>query len=102
MHSSVLATASLEEILDDLSRYTCLIYIYLLLFLGYTLNLSSFSSRFIINVVDEELQSFERIAFQVEQAHWFYEDFVRLLQPNLPSFQLKTFSEKNILFSFLF
>ncbi|KAI9321574.1 Dcp2, box A domain-containing protein [Dichotomocladium elegans] len=70
MQSNVLATASFEEILDDLS------------------------TRFIINIPEVELQSVQRICFQVEQAHWFYEDFVRLLQPNLPSFQLKTFSEK--------
>lgn len=55
-------------------------------------------SRFIVNVPEQELKSLERICFQVEQAHWFYEDFVRLLQPNLPSFHLKTFSEQNILF----
>lgn len=50
---------------------------------------------------EAELKSPHRICFQVEQAHWFYEDFVRLLQPNLQSFQLKTFSEKNILFFIL-
>ncbi|KAI9017881.1 Dcp2, box A domain-containing protein [Phycomyces nitens] len=66
----VLANATFEEILDDLS------------------------SRFIINVPDVELKSVERICFQVEQAHWFYEDFVRELKPELPSFQLKTFSAK--------
>ena len=63
-----------------------------------TLIFTYFFSRFIINVPEAEQQSPERICFQVEQAHWFYEDFVRLLQPSLPSFQLKTFSEKNILF----
>lgn len=57
----------------------------------------SLHRRFIINVPEAELKSPHRICFQVEQAHWFYEDFVRLLQPNLQSFQLKTFSEKNIL-----
>ncbi|KAI7882572.1 DCP2-domain-containing protein [Lichtheimia hyalospora FSU 10163] len=70
MQTNALATASFEEILDDLS------------------------TRFIINVPEAELKSPRRICFQVEQAHWFYEDFVRLLQPNLQSFQLKTFSEK--------
>lgn len=68
--TNALATASFEEILDDLS------------------------TRFIVNVPEAELKSPHRICFQVEQAHWFYEDFVRLLQPNLQSFQLKTFSEK--------
>jgi hypothetical protein len=54
-------------------------------------------SRFIINVPDVELAKVERICFQVEQAHWFYEDFFRERRPDLPSFQLKTFSSKNIL-----
>lgn len=33
----------------------------------------------------------ERICFQVEEAQWFYEDFVRPLDPSLPSLSLKTF-----------
>ncbi|KAL1914972.1 uncharacterized protein VTP21DRAFT_7677 [Calcarisporiella thermophila] len=65
-----LAQATLDEILDDLC------------------------SRFIINVPEEELQSVERICFQIEQAHWFYEDFVREQNPQLPSFNLKNFSKK--------
>ncbi|KAJ3206576.1 mRNA-decapping enzyme subunit 2, partial [Dinochytrium kinnereticum] len=48
--------------------------------------------RFIINVPDEELSSIERICFQIEQAHWFYEDFVREECPRLPSYSLKNFS----------
>ena len=39
--------------------------------------------RFILNVPSEELRSTERLLFQVEQAHWFYEDFVRDDQPHL-------------------
>ncbi|GES86312.1 DCP2-domain-containing protein [Rhizophagus clarus] len=65
-----LANATFAEILDDLS------------------------SRFIINVPEEELASVERICFQIEQAHWFYEDFVREQNPSLPSFNLKNFSAK--------
>ncbi|KAI8056798.1 Dcp2, box A domain-containing protein [Syncephalis plumigaleata] len=68
------ATATFVEVLDDLS------------------------SRFIINVPDEELASVERICFQVEQAHWYYEDFIREQNPSLPSFSLKQFSAKNILY----
>ncbi len=34
-------------------------------------------SRFIINNPYEEFSSFERVVFQIEQAHWFYEDFYR-------------------------
>ncbi|KAG0343117.1 mRNA-decapping enzyme subunit 2 [Podila humilis] len=64
------SNASFENVLDDLS------------------------SRFIINVPDEELASVERICFQIEQAHWFYEDFVREQNSSLPSFSLKNFSAK--------
>ncbi|KMU74092.1 mRNA-decapping enzyme subunit 2 [Coccidioides immitis RMSCC 3703] len=48
--------------------------------------------RFIINLPREELESVERICFQVEEAQWFYEDFVRPLDPNLPSFNLRSFA----------
>lgn len=34
----------------------------------------------------------ERICFQVEEAQWFYEDFIRPLDPALPSLSLKAFS----------
>ncbi|ORZ17993.1 DCP2-domain-containing protein [Absidia repens] len=67
---SILCNLSFEEILDDLA------------------------TRFIINVPDVELAKVERICFQVEQAHWFYEDFIREQRPDLPSFQLKNFSSK--------
>ncbi|CAE6521280.1 unnamed protein product [Rhizoctonia solani] len=52
------------------------------------------SSRFILNVPDEELEAVERICFQVEQAHWFYEDFIRDENPDLPSLPLKKFSQQ--------
>ncbi|KAI3484027.1 hypothetical protein L1887_53042 [Cichorium endivia] len=41
--------------------------------------LEDLSSRFIVNLPSDELSSIERICFQVEQAHWFYEDFLRPL-----------------------
>ncbi|EKG15656.1 hypothetical protein MPH_07091 [Macrophomina phaseolina MS6] len=47
--------------------------------------------RFIINLPKEELESVERICFQIEEAHWFYEDFIRPLDPSLPSMNLKHF-----------
>lgn len=52
------------------------------------------NSRFIINVPEEELQEIERICFQIEQAHWFYEDFVREENKALPSMSLKTFAAR--------
>lgn len=48
--------------------------------------------RFIINLPREELESVERICFQVEEAQWFYEDFIRPLDPALPSLPLKPFA----------
>ncbi|KAI9291324.1 DCP2-domain-containing protein [Neoconidiobolus thromboides FSU 785] len=65
-----LATATFNEILDDLS------------------------CRFIINIPAEESLTVERLGFQIEEAHWFYEDFIRELNPSLPNFTLKNFSNK--------
>ncbi|OJD17890.1 hypothetical protein AJ78_02062 [Emergomyces pasteurianus Ep9510] len=48
--------------------------------------------RFIVNLPREELESVERICFQVEEAQWFYEDFIRPLDPNLPSLSLRAFA----------
>ena len=50
-------------------------------------------SRFIVNLPKEELDSFERIFFQIEQAHWFYLDFCREEDPSLPSMQLGGFAQ---------
>lgn len=47
--------------------------------------------RFIINLPEEDLSSVARICFQVEEAQWFYEDFIRPLDPSLPSMTLRTF-----------
>ncbi|KAI8068489.1 Dcp2, box A domain-containing protein [Gongronella butleri] len=66
--SLVLKSLSLDEILDDLV------------------------SRFIVNVPEVELTQVERIGFQVEQAHWYYEDFIRPLRPDLPSIKSKAFA----------
>ncbi|KAF1967967.1 hypothetical protein BU23DRAFT_515534 [Bimuria novae-zelandiae CBS 107.79] len=50
--------------------------------------------RFIVNLPHEELQSVERICFQIEEAQWFYEDFIRPLDPRLPSMNLRAFSQR--------
>lgn len=54
--------------------------------------LEDLTSRFILNIPDVELNSIERVIFQVEQAHWFYEDFVRDVNTKLQSLSLKHFS----------
>jgi mRNA-decapping enzyme subunit 2 len=56
-----------------------------------TSGLDDLCVRFIINLPQEELVSVERICFQVEEAQWFYEDFVRPLDPTLPSLTLRQF-----------
>lgn len=47
--------------------------------------------RFLINLPEEDLSDVSRICFQIEEAHWFYEDFIRPLDPRLPTMSLKTF-----------
>ncbi|DBB01078.1 TPA: hypothetical protein ACH3X1_000973 [Trebouxia sp. C0004] len=53
--------------------------------------LEDLCTRFILNVPAEELESFERLLFLVEQAHWFYEDFSREKDLRLRSYPLKEF-----------
>ncbi|GJJ09475.1 hypothetical protein Clacol_003698 [Clathrus columnatus] len=50
-------------------------------------------SRFILNLPEDELAEVERVCFQIEQAHWYYEDFIREEKPSFPSLPLKKFSE---------
>ncbi|KAI5124704.1 hypothetical protein M0805_004310 [Coniferiporia weirii] len=54
--------------------------------------LEELSTRFIMNLPEQELASVERICFQVEQAHWYYEDFMREANTKLPTLSLKKFS----------
>lgn len=49
-------------------------------------------ARFLVNAPEEDLSSIERIFFQVEEAQWFYLDFVRHINPLLPSMKLKSFA----------
>jgi mRNA-decapping enzyme subunit 2 len=64
--------------------------------------LDDLCSRFVLNVPKEDQQSFERILFLVEYAHWFYEDNSVEKNPSLKSFTLKEFTSLSILFYFLF
>ncbi|GAA5838521.1 hypothetical protein JCM11251_003415 [Rhodosporidiobolus azoricus] len=57
--------------------------------------LDDLCARFIVNLPAEELESMDRVCFQIEQAHWYYEDFIRPTAANpalLPSYGLKAFS----------
>ncbi|PSS03777.1 hypothetical protein BD289DRAFT_97139 [Coniella lustricola] len=48
--------------------------------------------RFIVNLPQSELSGFDRIGTHVEEAHWFYEDFIRPLDPTMPQMNLRTFA----------
>ncbi|XP_058101756.1 mRNA-decapping enzyme subunit 2-like isoform X1 [Magnolia sinica] len=54
--------------------------------------LDDLCSRFVLNVPQEDLQSFERILFLVEQAHWFYEDNSMEQNPLLKALSLREFT----------
>jgi mRNA-decapping enzyme subunit 2 len=50
--------------------------------------------RFILNCPEEEHESMDRLFFQIEEAHWFYEDFYRENCKTLPELKFKEFVEK--------
>lgn len=50
--------------------------------------------RFVINVPEEDWSLIERVLFQVEEAQWFYTDFVRALNPKIQGMKMKTFAPK--------
>ncbi|CAH6721210.1 m7GpppN-mRNA hydrolase [[Candida] jaroonii] len=50
--------------------------------------------RFVVNVPNEDLSSVERVLFQVEEAQWFYTDFLKQQYPGLPGLKMKSFSAK--------
>ncbi|KAF5188086.1 mRNA-decapping enzyme subunit [Thalictrum thalictroides] len=54
--------------------------------------LDDLCSRFVLNVPKEDLESFERILFLVEQAHWCYEDNSVEQNPSLKSLSLREFT----------
>jgi mRNA-decapping enzyme subunit 2 len=61
-------------------------------FADQAIGLDDLCVRFIINLPEEDLSSIARICFQIEEAQWFYEDFIRPLDPTLPSMTLRSFS----------
>ena len=49
--------------------------------------------RFLMSLPEVESSKFERLGFHLEQAFWFYEDFVRTQNDSsLPKYTLKTFA----------
>ncbi|GAV30166.1 hypothetical protein PMKS-003674 [Pichia membranifaciens] len=52
--------------------------------------------RFVVNCPEEDLSSIERVLFQIEEAHWFYQDFLRTSNPLLPSMKMKQFTNRLI------
>ena len=43
--------------------------------------------RFLLNLPEQELNTAERLFFQIEQAYWFYEDFLADKHPHLKHFK---------------
>jgi len=54
--------------------------------------LDDLSSRFLLNLPQDELTSFERICFAIENAHWFYEDYYCEEHTFLPSMGYRSFA----------
>lgn len=50
--------------------------------------------RFLVNLPAVEYESFERLFFAIESAHWFYDDFYREKDSSLPRLPLKAFAAK--------
>jgi len=55
--------------------------------------LEGLCSRFLINIPVEEKEDMIRLCFQIELAHWFYLDFYRQEDPQLPGYGLQQFME---------
>ncbi|KAL7418683.1 mRNA-decapping enzyme subunit 2 [Cryptotrichosporon argae] len=53
--------------------------------------LDDLNARFLVNLPAEET-SLVRVYWQAEQAHWFYEDYLRPLNPLLPSLNQRQFT----------
>ena len=59
-------------------------------------------SRFLLNLPDSELTSFDRLYFHLQQAHWFYLDHIRPNSANksqLPAYKLQPFCQLFFTFS---
>mmetsp|Transcript_55907 Transcript_55907/g.147804 ORF Transcript_55907/g.147804 Transcript_55907/m.147804 type:complete len:227 (-) Transcript_55907:527-1207(-) len=56
--------------------------------------LQDLAARFVLTCPPEEFESFNRIFFSIEQAHWFYVDNCQVQDPTLPKMGLREFSRK--------
>jgi mRNA-decapping enzyme subunit 2 len=54
--------------------------------------MADLASRFVVNCPTEEQESINRCMWQVEAAHWFYDDVVRRHQDGLPFLNFKDFT----------
>lgn len=50
--------------------------------------------RFVNNMPSSEYESFSRLLFTLESAHWFYSDFLREQNPKLPGLNFRQFVDK--------
>eukprot|EP00656_Telonema_subtile_P037379 TRINITY_DN41589_c0_g1_i1.p2 TRINITY_DN41589_c0_g1~~TRINITY_DN41589_c0_g1_i1.p2 ORF type:complete len:104 (-),score=30.77 TRINITY_DN41589_c0_g1_i1:93-404(-) len=54
--------------------------------------MADLASRFVVNCPSEEQESINRCMWQVEAAHWFYDDVYRKHHRDLPFLKFKDFS----------
>lgn len=54
--------------------------------------LEDLTVRFVVNCPEEDLSSYERVLFQIEEANWFYLDYVTTLNPLLQPKKMKQFT----------
>jgi mRNA-decapping enzyme subunit 2 len=54
---------------------------------------SELAARFVLNAPSSEIEDFNRLMFLVEQAHWYYLDFMCEQDKSLHSVQLKPFAK---------
>jgi mRNA-decapping enzyme subunit 2 len=54
--------------------------------------MADLASRFVVNCPSEEQESIDRCMWQVEAAHWFYEDMYRRHHRDLPFLNFKDFT----------
>ncbi|KAK4529881.1 hypothetical protein CCYA_CCYA02G0738 [Cyanidiococcus yangmingshanensis] len=56
--------------------------------------LTDLAARFLLNLPASEFESFERLFFTIEEAHWFYLDFYRDHNTKLPALSLPDFASR--------
>ena len=73
------AVGVIREVLNDLARYIdSILYFIDLMY-----------SRFLINMPQDEKDKAMKVCAEIEQAYWFYLDFLKPEEPSLPGFSYR-------------